>query len=512
MTPCDASMARTELAVEASTAKVRGTDRRRELVDREERRAWQRRLVRATRIAAGGWLAFLAFDLVIVLALEDAPAAPFLGLRLGAGLALGGVIAVVRRLSDPSRMVLRGFEIITFSTGMALIGVLTALHDDGLLSHLVPGSVLVVLAYGVTLGSPWRHALAPVGAMTLALPSVLGAAALFSPRVAAQWRDADHVLTFLVHYGIVLGGAGLTLIGGDALAGLRRQVDRARSIGRYQLRERIAVGGMGEVWSAYHEGLRRDVAVKLIRAGSATDDEVHRFEVEVRTTAELTHPNIVRVFDYGVTDDGIWYYAMELLEAESLQQIVTREGVLAPGRALRLVTQAAQALAEAHGRGIVHRDVKPANLLVRRAGSAGEYVKLIDFGIARLMSSTSGVTRTGTVVGTPGYIAPEVVMGAAADERADVYALGAVLYFMLAGRMPFEADNVQALVLQHVHADVTPPSAFAPEPIPPSLEAIVARCLEKDPAARYADADALARALLACDLDVAASDDALVAG
>ncbi len=501
MTPVGTlATANTRPAVEIPSSSARGTDRRRELVDREERRGWQRRLARATSIAAGGWLACLAADLVVVLGLEQAPAIPYLGTRVGAGVLLGVLIAILRRFEDPSRAILRTFELATFSLGMALIGVLAALHEDGIVSYLVPGSVLVLLAYGVTLGSPWRHALLPVTLMTLTLPAALGVAALFSAHIAGQWADPRTRLTFLVEYAIVIGGAALTLIGGDALAGLRRQVAEARSIGRYQLRKRIAAGGMGEVWAAYHAGLRRDVAVKLIRAGSAREDEVQRFEIEVRTTAELTHPNTVRVFDYGVTDDGVWYYAMELLEGENLEQLVAREGVLSSPRALRLVTQAAQALAEAHGHGIVHRDVKPANLLVQRAGSGGEYVKLIDFGIARVVSSTSGVTRTGTVVGTPGYIAPEVVTGAPADARADVYALGAVLYFLLAGRKPFEADNVQALVLQHVHAEIAPPSTYAPAPVPEALEAIVARCLAKDPAARYADADELARALLDCEV------------
>jgi serine/threonine-protein kinase len=471
-----------------------GPSRLEAMMAEEERHAFRHRMIRALWLSVIGWLAFLASDALMIWGLGHAGPVTLLA-RIGPALGLIVLLVIARRV-DLGAGLLRVMEVCTFATGMISIGILAALHEKGITSSHVPGSVLVLLSYGVTLGSHWRRSLLPVVVTTLALPLTLLAAVPFSPALAEQLADPSRRLEALSLYFIVIGGAGLTLFGGDQVARLRAQIAASASIGRYRLRRRLAAGGMGEVWAAYHEGLRRDVAVKLIRAGAQTGHEVQRFEQEVRATAELTHPNTVRVFDYGVTADGVLYYAMELLEGEDLQKLVGREGGLPCHRALRLVTQAAQALGEAHARGIVHRDVKPANLLVQQAGSGTEYVKLIDFGIARRHDS-HGMTQTGMVVGTPGYIAPEAITGAPADARSDVYALGAVLYFALVGRMPFEADTVQALVLAHVHADPPPPSTRAPHPVPPELDAIVLRCLAKDPMDRYANAEALASALLA---------------
>ena len=281
---------------------------------------------------------------------------------------------------------------------------------------------------------------------------------------------------------------------------LRSQVFEARNLGRYRLRRLIATGGMGEVWLAYHPGLKRDVAVKILKPEEQerSQSALARFEREVRATSELTHPNTVRVFDYGTTDDGLWYYVMELLEGETVAEHVARLGPLPPARAVHIVGQVARALAEAHGRGIVHRDIKPENLFLTSMGGEHDFVKVIDFGIAKVESADGNMTGTGWVMGTPAYMSPEVAMGAPADARSDVYGLGEVFYFMLCGKPPFRADNVAALIFAQVHQQVVSPSRILGRQLPADVEAVVMRSLEKDPGERFPTAAEFALALASC--------------
>jgi serine/threonine-protein kinase len=285
---------------------------------------------------------------------------------------------------------------------------------------------------------------------------------------------------------------------------LRRAVFEARRVGHYELKRRIGRGATGEVWLAHHAALKRDVAVKILRPEACNDVGISRFEREAHATAELVHPNTVRIFDFGSTDDGLWYYAMELLEGETLADLVRREGPLPPARAIQLALQAARALAEAHARRIVHRDVKPSNLFVTTMGGERDFVKVLDFGIARFFRAPgradATLTKDGSIVGTPAYISPEAVLGEEVDARADVYAMGAVIYFMLTAHPPFEAADEGAigLMLAQVSRPPAPPSVRLGAPLPADLEAVVMRCLEKAPAERYADAKELAEALTAC--------------
>jgi serine/threonine-protein kinase len=220
-----------------------------------------------------------------------------------------------------------------------------------------------------------------------------------------------------------------------------------------------------------------------------------RFEREVRATTELTHPNTVRVFDYGITEDGLLYYAMELLVGKDLGALIAETGPLAPERAVYLLHQATRALAEAHARGIVHRDVKPENLFVGAAGAEGDFVKVLDFGVARRDEAASDMKLTAhdAVVGTPRYMAPEVILGAHATFRSDVYALGAVLYFALTGRPPFDGPTNVALVAEI--ASTTEAPRLAAGRGSPELAALVARALAKDPLARFEHAAALSEAI-----------------
>ncbi|GAB2678087.1 serine/threonine-protein kinase [Thalassiella azotivora] len=248
---------------------------------------------------------------------------------------------------------------------------------------------------------------------------------------------------------------------------------------RYRLTDRIAVGGMGEVWRAQDEVLGREVAVKVLKPEYTGDSKfLERFRNEARHTAALTHPNIAGVFDYGETDSAA-YLVMELVPGEPLNDTLDREGVLEPRRAMALLAQAARGLSAAHAAGVVHRDVKPGNLLVTPDGG----LKVTDFGIARAGDQVP-LTATGQVMGTAQYLAPEQAMGHPAVPASDVYALGCVAYEVLTGERPFPGETPVAIAMAHVN---TPPPRL-PEHLPAGARALVAACLSKKPEERPADA------------------------
>jgi eukaryotic-like serine/threonine-protein kinase len=267
--------------------------------------------------------------------------------------------------------------------------------------------------------------------------------------------------------------------------------------GRYQLGELLGEGGMGVVHRGVDLRLERPVAIKLVHpdveAGGARTE---RFLKEAKRTAQLRHPGIVEVYDYGQTDDGEAFFVMELLEGESLARRIARQGKLSAAAAVHVATQICAALAAAHDAGLVHRDLKPANVLLVRAGEDDARVKVVDFGVAKRVGGATQLTEAGMLVGTVDYMAPEQIRGDAVDGRADVYAMGALLTVMLTGVPPFDADNVATIV--HQHLSVTPRSVREREPtISPALEAVVKRCLLKDPASRFASMRELEAALVA---------------
>jgi serine/threonine-protein kinase len=287
-------------------------------------------------------------------------------------------------------------------------------------------------------------------------------------------------------------------LGSAVLYRLRREVREARRLGQHTLEERLGEGGMGVVYRARHAMLRRPTAIKLLRGDSGSSPA--RFEREAQLTATLTHPNSVVVHDYGRTADGVLYYAMEYLDGIDLEQLVTIDGAQPPGRVIHLLRQACGALAEAHSLGLIHRDVKPANLFLCRRPNDPDFLKVLDFGMVRHLAGSSRVaTSTNALVGTPDYMAPELFSNPAeVFGSADLYGLGAVGYRLLTAKTVFEGHTLVQICAQHLHAAPVPPSVRVGAKFPPDLEALVLRCLSKDPAARFASAEALASELERC--------------
>lgn len=270
-----------------------------------------------------------------------------------------------------------------------------------------------------------------------------------------------------------------------------------REIGSYELVERIGEGGMGEVWRAKHRLLARPAAIKVIRPdvlGSSQgtrDAMVRRFEREAKDTAMLGSTHTIDIYDFGVTEDGEFYYVMELLDGISLEHFVQLYGPMEPARAMYLLQQVCHSLGEAHSRGLVHRDIKPANIFMCRLGPDDDFVKVLDFGLVKHFEAQGVMlTKEGVTAGTPAYMAPEVALGRpGVDGRADLYALGCVAYYLLTGEPVFSADSDVATALAHIQAEPVRPSVRSEFDIPPTLEALILDSLAKDPAARPASAE-----------------------
>jgi serine/threonine-protein kinase len=292
--------------------------------------------------------------------------------------------------------------------------------------------------------------------------------------------------------------------------GLREEVKQARRLGPYVLEERVGQGGAGVVYRARHALLRRETAVKLLLPGRVGPAALQRFEREVQLTARLTHPSTVAIFDYGRTPDGVFYYAMEYLDGGDLEDVVTLEGPLPPGRVVHVLAQVCRALREAHALGLIHRDIKPANVLLCERGGEGDVAKVVDFGLVKeLVPGAAGEEGApGGFVGTPLYVAPEAFTApGSVDARSDLYALGALGYRLLTGEAPFHGATAVEVCAHHLHTAPLPPSVRLGRAVPARLEALLLQCLEKEPARRPQSAGALLALLEGCE-DVAAWGEA----
>jgi serine/threonine protein kinase len=270
-------------------------------------------------------------------------------------------------------------------------------------------------------------------------------------------------------------------------------LQRARDVGSYELVELLGRGGMGEVWKAKHRMLARPAALKVITPEKIEPGQpelassvLRRFEQEAQATATLRSPHTVHVYDFGMTGDGSFYYAMELLDGLDLESLVQQYGPTPAERTIHFLLGVCASLEEAHGLGIVHRDIKPANIYASRLGLEHDFVKVLDFGLAKFgHAQLTALTMTGITSGTPAFMAPEMALGKKnIDGRADIYGLGCVAYWLLTGQLVFEAENPMAMMFNHVNTPPVPPSKRTEIEIPPALEHLILDCLEKSPERR----------------------------
>jgi serine/threonine-protein kinase len=321
---------------------------------------------------------------------------------------------------------------------------------------------------------------------------------LVYPSIAPK---AEAVFAFAPTYFTAL----LAVLPAKIIHGLGRQVRKAKELGAYKLGDPIGKGGMGEVLHAEHRLLARPAAIKIIRpellgAGPAAAQHVavERFKREARAAASLRSPHTIDLYDFGVAEDGTFYYVMELLDGVGFEDLIDRFGPLPPERAVHLVQQACDSLAEAHARGLIHRDIKPSNIHAARLGLHVDFVKVLDFGLVKAEQSREQtmLTQPHMTTGTPAFMAPELALGEPdIDGRVDIYALGAVLYWLLTGQLVFAADTPIKMMHRHISDTPEPPSTRTELEVPLELDELVLACLAKDPDDRPATAGDLGRRL-----------------
>jgi serine/threonine-protein kinase len=357
---------------------------------------------------------------------------------------------------------------------------------------------VMMAAYGTLIPNTWKRNAAIVAIMGSAyIASVVGLG-----RMQDLPIDQYPALLFYPVVWMIVAGV-LSIFGSYRVSVLEKRVYDAQRLGQYRLLKHLGAGGMGEVFLAEHVLLKQPFAIKMLSPERIADDKVlQRFEREVQAMAQLEHWNTVEVYDFGRAPDGTFYYVMEYLDGLDLDQMVRECGPLPPARAIHIVRQVCGALAEAHGRGMLHRDIKPGNVIVSERAGQYDVAKLLDFGLVKSVKASDDsdtLTQEGIVSGTPAFMSPEHASGSdSLDARSDVYSLGAVLYYLLTGRPVFVKDTPLKTLAAQIYEDPMPPSRVRPG-LDPMLEALVLRCLEKSADARYSDVLALDRALASCE-------------
>ena len=377
---------------------------------------------------------------------------------------------------------------------------LSVYEDTGALPTMTWVTPLIIL-FPLIVPSPPKRTL--VTALLAALMAPLGLVILDVAGGIDANVDAIISIAFSPALAVVMA-----FYGSRVVYGLGLEVADARRMGSYQLERLLGRGGMGEVWLARHRLLARPAAVKLVRPelfASGGDPKqnvlLQRFEREAQTTASLRSAHTIELYDFGVADDGTFYYVMELLDGLDAQSLVERFGPVPPERAVHFLMQACASLAEAHDRGLVHRDIKPANIYVCHYGRDVDFVKVLDFGLVKTVDATEHVRLTvdDVISGTPAYMAPEQILGhREQDARSDIYAVGCTAYWLLTGQLVFEGRSAMETLMHHAHTVPIPPSQRTELSVPVSLDLLVLACLHKDPDQRPQTADDLSAKLLAC--------------
>ena len=429
-----------------------------------------------------------------------------------------GALWLLLRGAPRSPRFVRAVELSTLFVGTAAISTVAVVMDLIAEPDMIVRTLLtdVLLVYAVYVPSTARRTLVVAGLMTLPLlGSVFVAFSAWDPALhdppAATWPkqqvgDMAYPATIMtaVWWAIAVAMAAAF---SQTIYGLRKAVSDIQRLGQYTLEKKLGEGGMGVVYRASHAMLRRPTAIKLLLPDRAGKDALTRFEREVRRTAMLTHPNTVTVFDYGRTTDGVFYYAMELLEGASLDELVDVDGPQPEERVIHLLEQAAASLAEAHDAGLIHRDVKPGNILVVDRGGISDLVKVVDFGLVKDVglgargeaAAEPALTMANSITGTPLYIAPETVTSPeTVDARTDLYSLGAVGYWLLTGTHVFGGRSILEVCAHHLHSVPDAPSTRLGAPVSADLESVLLACLAKRPEDRPASAHVLRERLRAC--------------
>jgi serine/threonine-protein kinase len=362
--------------------------------------------------------------------------------------------------------------------------------------------MIVAFMRASLLPSHWSRAFAVAALTALVLPLTLLVAGIADPARGADWLANAGTMTYSL--GQIVAASAMGSAASHMAWRAQREVLEARKLGQYRLKARLGSGATGDVWLARQDALDRDVALKVLRTrGDEDHASLRRFAREAKAASLLCHPNTIRVIEYGASDDGVYFIAMELLDGIELEKLVRKDGPIAPSPVIHMAIQACGSLSEAHERGIVHRDIKPANLFVTRVGEDRHFLKLLDFGVAKMIEGDASATMAEAdgMFGTPAYMSPEACCGEPTDGRSDIYSLGAVMYCMLSGTEVFQGQAFAEMLVSHVEA---PPEPLATRlrgehhEVPADLERIVMRCLSKRPEDRFATARDLERALRAC--------------
>jgi serine/threonine-protein kinase len=463
------------------------------------------------RLLAGTTIGAVAFVLMVLVAVSSPHGREeHLSLVLYASLALWftALAAWLARRRDPSLSRLRVVEVLAvaayaahcarkdFEHYSAYWGTLPVDDQWLVVSHSLLNWVFLIFIYGILIPNDWRRSLRMLAGMA-AIPLAVYGATWFS--FPPSHRPERPLFELFAMARVMAAAVAISVFGAHKFTTLQRQASEARHLGKYRIKRRLSTGGMGEVYLAEHRPLNRPYAIKLIRREVAANPTSRtRFAREIQAMARLTHWNTIEIVDYGHAPDGTFYYVMEYVDGLNLSELVDRYGPLPPGRVIYLLRQACASLAEAHAVGFIHRDIKPGNLMLTQQAGLFDVVKVLDFGVVQHVSPAEGddrLTQTGLLVGTPGYMSPEQAAGVA-DVRTDIYGLGAVGYFLLTRRAPFSGRGMQQLRTSLLE-EPTPLRDLRPD-VPSDLEAVIERCLRRDPEKRFADIQQLDQALSAC--------------
>jgi serine/threonine-protein kinase len=371
------------------------------------------------------------------------------------------------------------------------------------------GFTILMSAYAIFIPNTWARASVVIFSLSLTPPLTWWVATTWHPEIAAVAAPAltGRTVSDLVLMALI--AVAVCILGTMLIGRYRRTAFDARSANLYDLRHQIGAGGMGEVWLAEHKTLARPAAIKIVRPDLLADGDkaagtqaVKRFAREAKATAALRSPHTVEIYDFGVTDQGVFYYVMEFLDGLDLGTLVKRHGPLPAPRAIHLVRQICASLEDAHAHALVHRDIKPANLFACRLGTEYDFVKVLDFGLVKDQRPTENTQLTvdGLTTGTPAYMAPEMALqNGGVGPATDVYALGCVAYWLLTGKLVFDEPTPVAMIVNHVKVAPEAPSTRTEMQVSAALDAVILRCLEKDPGDRYPTMRALSEALAAVD-------------